>query len=242
MTGLSDILNIDLTKYNDETLTAYYDKLDEYRKEIERILRHRKNVEKFDKMTNKEKADFINISLDMMDDFPKDYRLTEEHFKNGSFYGIKTEDIVRRPERAFGNERIRHLFSFAAAICNESKYHLALKDLSTFGPYASIVLLDNNKDRIYTIKLHGEEDKEFKVYTIEVSTKPLIGSNSFTQSTFINPDIECSNINERRLAHSMSFPDGRYIIYDDTVKLVVKYMDDIINDIKVLVNKRLEEL
>ena len=100
MTGLSDILNIDLTKYNDEILTAYYDKLDEYRKEIERILRHRKNVEKFDKMTNKEKADFINISLDMMDDFPKDYRLAEEHFKNGSFYGIKTEDIVRRPERA----------------------------------------------------------------------------------------------------------------------------------------------
>lgn len=94
MTGLSDILNIDLTKYNDETLTAYYDKLDEYRKEIERILRHRKNVEKFDKMTNKEKADFINISLDMMDDFPKDYRLTEEHFKNGSFYGIKLKILL----------------------------------------------------------------------------------------------------------------------------------------------------
>ena len=242
MTGFSDILNIDLTKYDDETLNKYYDKLNDYRREIERILHRRRNIEKFDKMTNKEKADFINISLDMMDDFPKEYRLTEEHFRNGSFFGINTKDIIRRPERAFGNERIRHLFSFAAAICNESKYPLVLKDILESELYASIKLVDKYKDRIYTISLHSDDDKEFNLYTIEVSTKSLLGSNPFNQSTFLNPDIECSNINERRLAHNMNFPDGHCIIYSDTVKIVIRYMDAIINDIKILVNKRLEEL
>ena len=55
MTGFSDILNIDLTKYDDETLNKYYDKLNDYRREIERILHRRRNIEKFDKMKKKER-------------------------------------------------------------------------------------------------------------------------------------------------------------------------------------------